>query len=135
MIHRKFNGLKFRRTYIGGSKKQELKSFQKVQGTKEDNSECNWLEYRRMLMHYLDDTLNIVLSWKQLSGIFRTVLAVLALLISFANPIVSLFILGLSAFTHLLYLGLKKKENRLLSEYDFSLDIINRETGLVLNKN
>jgi len=135
MIHRKFDGLKFKRTYIGGSKQQELKSFQKVQGTKEDNSECNWLEYRRMLMHYLDDTLNIVLSWKRVSGIFRIVLALLALLISFANPIVSLFILGLSAFFHFTYIVLKNKENRLLSEYDFSLDIINQETGLVLSKN
>lgn len=135
MIHRKFNGLKFKRTYIGGSKQEELKSFQEVQGTKEDNSECNWLKYRRMLMHYLDDTLNIILSWKLILSIFRIVFAVLALLVLFISPITSFIILGLSVFSHLSIMGLKKRENRLLSEYDFSLNIINQETGLSLNNN
>jgi hypothetical protein len=57
---------KYRRTYIGGSKKKENEIFLKVQGTKEDNSDCDWLEYRRLLKIYRDDILLIFDSWKGL---------------------------------------------------------------------
>lgn len=135
MIHREFDGLKFKRTYIGGSKQRENQMFIEVQGTKEDNSECNWIEYRRMLSHYLNDILNIVLSWKHVSGIFRIVFAVLALLVSFVNPLIAVFVFGLAVFSHISYGILGKKENKLLSEYNYSLDVINDETGLSLSKN
>ncbi len=135
MIHRKFDGLKFRRTFIGGSKREELKKFAEVQGVKEDNSECDWLEYRRMLIKYNDDTLNIILSWKYVFGILRIIFAVLTLLISFSNPTISLFVLGVSAIFHTSFVVLKNKEMKRLSIYNFSLDIINQQTGLTLSKN
>jgi len=135
MIHRKFNGLKFKRTYIGGSKHRELEIFTEVQGTKEDNSECNWLEYRRLLMTYCDDVLNIILSWKYVSGILRIVFAGLTVLVSFMNPTVSIFVLGVSAIFHFLHIYFKNKEMKRLSEYNFSLDTINQQTGLALSNN
>ena len=135
MIHRKFNTLKFSRTYIGGSKKRELEIFLEVQGTKEDNSECNWLEYRRLLIEYCDDILNIILSWKYIFGILRIVFAGLAALVSFVNPITSLFILLMSAIFHFLYIYFKNKEMKRLSEYNFSLNTINQQTGLALSNN
>ena len=135
MIHRKFDGLKFRRTFIGGSKQQELKKFAEVQGAKEDNSECNWLEYRRIFMQYFDDKLNILLSWRYVVGILRVVFAVLALLLSLANPIVGLVILGLAAGFHGAHWHLKGLETKRLSVYNFSLDMINQQTGLSLAKN
>jgi hypothetical protein len=135
MVHRKFNGLKFRRTFIGGSKQEELKIFAEVQGTKEDNSECNWLEYRRILMQYSDDILNVIFSWRYVFGILRMVFAVLALLILFANPIPAIFVLGLSGIFQILFIHQKNKEMKRLSVYNFSLDIINQQTGLALSKN
>ena len=135
MIHREFNGLKFKRTYIGGSKQEELKCFKKVQGTKEDNSECDWIEYREMLKQYLDDKLNIILSWKYLSGILRIGFIVLALLISIINIGVGTFILFIAIIFHGLFWYFKYLEQKRLFEYNFSLDVINQQTGLNLNKN
>jgi len=135
MIHRKFNTLKFSRTYIGGSKKRELEMFLEVQGTKEDNSECNWLEYRRLLMTYCDDILNIILSWRYVSGILRVVFACLAMLVSFINPIVSVFVLVVAVGFHIFHNYLKNKEMKRLSEYNLSLNTINQQTGLTLCKN
>ena len=135
MIHRKFNNLKFSRTYIGGSKKEELRIFEKVQGTKEDNSECNWLEYRRIFMQYCDDVLNIILSWRDISGKLRIVFAALALLVSIANPVTGIVFLVISGIFHGLFSYLKSLELKKLTEYNFSLDIINQQTGLSLAKN
>jgi hypothetical protein len=135
MVYRKFSTLKFSRTYIGGSKKRELEMFLDVQGTKEDNSECNWLEYRRLLMTYCDDILNIILSWKYISGILRIVFAGLAALVSLINPIYSIIILAVAAGFHFLYIYLKNKEMKRLSEYNFSLNTINQQTGLALSIN
>jgi len=135
MINRKFSGLKFKRTYIDGSKQRELDIFLKIQGTKEDNSECNWLEYRRLLIEYYDDILNIILSWKYVSGILKIVFAGLAVLVSFVNPITSLFILAMSAIFYFLHIYFKNKEMKRLFEYNFSLDTINQQTGLALNNN
>jgi hypothetical protein len=135
MIHRKFNNLKFSRTYIGGSKKEESRIFAEVQGTKEDNSECKWLEYRRILKEYCDDKLNILLSWRVVSGKLRIVFAVLALLISYSQPAVGLVLLAVASIFHALYWHLKCLEVKRLSEYNFSLNIINEQTGLSLAKN
>ena len=135
MIQRKFNKLKFTRTYIGGSKKEELRVFAEVQGTKEDNSECNWLEYRRYFMQYCDDVLNILMSWRDVSGKLRIVFAALALLISYFQPIIGLSLLLVAAGFHALFWHLKCLELKRLSEYNFSLDTINSQTGLLLPKN
>lgn len=135
MIHRKFSNLKFSRTYIGGSKKEELRIFAEVQGTKEDNSECNWLEYRRYFMEYCDDKLNILLTWREVSEKLRIVFAALALFLSYFQPVLGIVFLGVAGIFHILFWHLKNLEARRLSEYNFSLNTINNQTGLDLAKN
>jgi len=135
MIHRKFNDLKFTRTYIGGSKREELRLFTEVQGIKDDNSECNWLEYRRYFMEYCDDKLNILLSWSRLTGLLRPIFIAIGLLVSINSLGIGSIILGFALISHILYVHLKSLEQKRLSEYNFSLDVINSQTGLQLSKN
>jgi len=135
MIHRKFDNLKFTRTYIGGSKQRENELFLEVQGTKEDNSECNWLEYRRMLKEYCDDKLNILLSWILVTKNLRLIFAALGALALGINVVATIVIFVVAASFHGMYWYLKGLEARRLMEYNFSLDIINQETGLTLAKN
>jgi len=135
MIHRKFNSLKFRRTYIGGSKREENRMFLEVQGTKEDNSECDWFEYRRMLKEYCDDKLNILLSWKLVVKNLILVLAIIGALLVGVNIYVAAIIFGVAGLIKIVHLYLKSVEQKKLSVYSISLEIINRETGVVLDKN
>lgn len=143
MIDRTFENLKFKRTYIGGSKKTELQTFIKVQG----NNECNWLEYRKIVVQSLDDQLNVIMSWKL---VFETVselsLGFMFFTISFglifSTPIsiyMAISMLILSIITKLLYISFNNLENKILSIYNFSLDIIlkkiKEETGFVFDKN
>jgi len=135
MIHRNFNNLKFKRTYIGGSKERELEIFANVQGIKEDNSEVDWFKYRRLLMKYCDDVLHIILSWRYLFNIFRYGFLVLATLLSFINPIFSIPALILGGLALIGFQVLKNRESKKMGEYSFSLDVINEQTGVDLNKN
>jgi len=135
MIQRKFNKLKFRRTYIGGSKQRELEIFASVQGTKEDNSECDWFEYRRLLMQYCDENLNIILSWRYVFNILRYGFLILGILISFINPMYSVVAIIFGLIALVLFQIQKNKQIKRLAEYNFSLDVINRETGVELAKN
>jgi hypothetical protein len=135
MIHRKFKNLKFRRSYIGGSKQEELKRFIEVQGTKEDNSECNWFEYRRMLKEYCDDRLNILLSWKLVIKNITLILVIIGVLIVGLNVYGAAIIFGFAGILKLVHWYLKGLEQKRLFEYGLSLDIINQETGVVLAKN
>lgn len=139
MISRTFEDYKFKRTYIGGSKKREQELFLKVQGTKEDNSECDWFEYRRMLVQYFDDILHIILSWKIFSNNISIALIFGAVLFSFFSIIVSIFLIAISLFFQIFYQILKRTEMNRLKEYDFCLTIILSEiedkTGLKIPKN
>jgi len=135
MIHRKFESRKFSRTYIGGSKQRELDLFLEAQGTKEDNSECDWIEYRRLLMEYCNDVLNVIVTWVDTLKKLRILFAVLAVLISVKSIGIGLIFLLLAAVSHAIHWHLKCMELKRLSAYNFSLDTINRETGLTLSKN
>jgi hypothetical protein len=135
MIHRKFNKLKFKRTYIGGSKKRELEIFASVQGAKEDNSECDWFEYRRILMRYCDDILNVILSWKTVLNVMRHAFLILGILIAFMNSTYAIIAAIISFVAYMLYLSQTNKEMKTLAQYGFALDVINRETGVELSKN
>lgn len=139
MIHRKFNSLKFTRTYIGGSKQRENEIFTEVQGTKEDNSDVNWFEYRRVFSQYCDDTLNIILSWKYVTKVLFIVFLALAALVSFSNLQSSGLLLLLSVGFLLGNQYFKHKEKKSLSNFDISLDVIlseiEKRTGFEFNKN
>ena len=139
MIYREFNKLKFKRTYIGGSKQNELKIFNDVQGTMEDNSDCNLFEFRKLLIQYLDDILNIILSWKYVLGLFSIIFIIIAVLVSIINLYISISILSLSLIFQLISQYLKYLERKKISEYDFMFDIllpeIKKQTGFNFNKN
>ena len=139
MVHRTFDNLKFKRTYIGGSKQRENETFSKVQGNKEDNSECDWLEYRRILTQYFDDQLNVILSWCLVLKNLSFALAIIAVIAMFINTYISFSILFISIIVRGLYVYLKKKESKKLFFYNYSLDVtlneIREQTGLELGKN
>ncbi|MDA3780577.1 MAG: hypothetical protein PF487_10225, partial [Bacteroidales bacterium] len=77
MIYREFNKLKFKRTYIGGSKRNENKIFNDVQGIMGDNSDCNWIEFKRLIIQYMDDKLNIIFSWKYIFNIISFIFIII----------------------------------------------------------
>jgi len=139
MIHRKFNKLKFTRTYIGGSKERENQIFINVQGEKEDNSQVDWFEYRRIFTQYSNDILNIVLSWRYLMNVMTIGFAGLALLISFLNPFMGMVVFGMAFASYMAFLYFKNKEKKILSAHDFSFDIIlsaiEQQTGFEFSKN
>lgn len=139
MVHRTFDTLKFKRTYIGGSKQRENETFLKVQGNKEDNSECDWLEYRRILTQYFDDQLNVILSWCLVLKNLSLALLIIAVILMFINTHLLFPILFVSIVARGLYVYLKKKESKKLFYYNYSLDVtlneIREQTGLELSKN
>jgi len=139
MINRTFEGYKFNRTYIGGSKEKEQELFLKVQGTKEDNSECDWYEYRRMLVHYFDDVLHTILSWKIIFSKISVGLIIFSILLSFFSLTISVISILLSLFFQVLFQIFKKREVEKLKEYDFCLTVvlgeIKEKTGLTIPKN
>lgn len=139
MIYREFNKLKFKRTYIGGSKQNELKIFNCVQGTMKDNSDCNWFELRKLLTQYLDDILNIVLSWKYILSLLSIIFIIIGVLVSIINPYFSIPILSLSLIFQLISQYLKYLVRKKLSEYDFMFNLllteIKKQTGFSFNKN
>lgn len=139
MIHRNFKNFKFKRTYIGGSKQRELEIFTEVQGTKEDNSECDWLEYRRIFTQYSNDILNIILSWRFITFRLSFVFLALSVMFFFVNSYASLLIFIMSISFHLTFLYLIKREQKNLSAFNFSFDVIlceiKKQTGFVFDKN
>jgi hypothetical protein len=137
MINKTFEGKKYRRTYIGGSKEQELAIFLKVQGTKEDNSECDWFEYRRILSEYINDNLHVLVSWKILTQKIGIILLISSILF-LKLPIIFFTLIGLSMVFMAIHVILKLRQDKKLSDYDMCLTItlgeIRKETGLELSK-
>ena len=128
---------KYRRTYAGGSKKKELELFLKVQGTKEDHSDCDWLEYRRILFTYLKDVIIVLYSWKQYC-LYESYLF-LFLSIIFLKIQYALFILlGIAIIFQILHFVFSKKEKEFLRAYDMSqtllLSEIKKRLGFDLDK-
>jgi len=137
MINKTFEGKKYWRTYIGGSKEQELAIFLKVQGTKEDNSECDWFEYRRILSEYIDDNLHVLVSWKILTQKIGIILLVSSLLF-LKLPIIFFTLIGLSLVFMGIHIVLKSRQDKKLSDFDMclsiTLDEIRKTTGLELGR-
>lgn len=128
---------KYRRTYIGGSKKKENEIFLKVQGTKEDNSDCDWLEYRRLLKIYRDDILLIFDSWK---GLFlrESYALLIAALIFIKTQQLFIICMGIAILFQIIYNILKYNENKKIKNFNMCetilLNEIKKATGLSLEK-
>lgn len=133
-----FNRLKFFRSYIGGSKKTEKEMFKIIQGVNEDNSDCDWFVFRRMLYISYYDKLNVIFSWKRLLNNIKFILLIPTIFI-YTNIIILISLLLLSIILHLISIYLKKLEKNTLFNYNFCLDIIlneiNKVTGLNLSIN
>lgn len=139
-IHRIFNELKFKRTYLGGSRKKEKELIKKIQGTEEnDYDDCDWFEFRRMLMESHDDTLQVIFSYGIVMKYLSHILGILVLPALFFSIIASLIVLGCSILCHVAFLILRHKQRNFLLSYDFVITLINCEiqrlTGLNLIKN
>jgi hypothetical protein len=139
MIERTFENLKFKRTYIGGSKLRENETFLKVQGNNEDNSDCDWLEYRRILMQYFDDILHVTMSWKLVTQHISIATMLIAIYLLFQNVYAFAVVQLISTAFYMSYLYFRNKERKRLLDYNFSLDLtleeIKKQTGFELGKN
>lgn len=122
MIKKNFNDFKFFRTYIGGSKKKEKKLFLDVQGTKKDNSECNWLEFRKILIKYWDDVLHVLISWECLTKKISINLLILSIII-FNFKYISIILFIISILTVLINHIIRKRKINVINNYDFTLSI------------
>jgi len=138
MIIRNFEGKKYLRTYVGGSREKELETFLKVQGTKEDNSECDWLEYRRIFTAYFNDILHVLLSWQDLVRKLSILIVILCALF-FKIQIVFFILIGVLIALQIVQINLKLRQARHANNYDLGLDItlseIHKQTGFQLDKN
>jgi hypothetical protein len=140
MIDRTFLKYKFFRTHIGGSsKKHEVEIFKKVQGIEEDGSDCDWFEYRKMLVQYFDDLLNVIFSWKVLLKNLSYIFAIFSIFLLFKGLLIFIIIFSISFIFQILYLFLKNKIRKRLGEYNMCLTIIlyaiKEQTGFEFDKN
>ncbi|MFA5207252.1 MAG: hypothetical protein WC428_00980 [Candidatus Paceibacterota bacterium] len=137
MIEIEITESKYRRTYIGGSKKKEKEIFLNVQGTKEDNSDCDWLEYRRLLKTYLDDVITVLSSWKGLCLRESYAFLFIAALYMKTQLLFYLFIC-IAILFQIGYFIFKKKEKNSLRAYKLTQTILLSEIkkimGLDLDK-
>jgi hypothetical protein len=123
MINRIFDGYKFRRTYIGGSKKNENISFRVVGGVNEDASDCDWVEYNRLLTIHFDDILHVLLTWKTIT-LKISIGLILASILFFKIPLLFSILIGLSGLLMIAHLILKVRESRMLGAYGLFLGVV-----------
>lgn len=138
-INRIFDNYKFKRTYIGGSKKSEKQMFDETQSDEKTGRDVNWFEYRKLLINHFDDKLNVIFSWRILLKNIAIILAIVSLIsLYFKNINLFVGLVILSILSQLISIYLKKKENKEMGGYDFCLTITNNEikqkTGIVLDK-
>lgn len=137
MIQIEIEKKKYRRTYIGGSKKKETEIFLKVQGTKNDNSDCDWLEYRRLLQTYLKDVITVLSSWKETFQ-YESYAMLLIAIFFMKYSTLSYISIGLGVLCQIIYFIIKEKEKRFFKAFDMCqtvlLSEIKRTTGLDLDK-
>ena len=128
---------KYRRTYAGGSRKKENEIFLKVQGTKGDNSDCDWLEYRRILLAYLKDVIIVLSSWKQYC-LIESYLFLFSSIIFLKTQYALFILLGIAIIFQILHFIFSKKEKEFLRAYDMSqtllLNEIKKRLGFDLDK-
>ena len=137
MVSQTFNTLKFKRTYVGGSKQSELEAFKSVQGINEDNSD--WLKYRIIFMAYSYDLLIVLMSWRYVLNIISYGLLIIGILITLINSNISIVIIILGLITRLFYIKIKAKELDHLFIHNFVLNMVSNKiralTGLIITNN
>jgi len=122
MINKLFNGYKFKRTYIGGSIKDENYTFQLIGGVEEDGSDCDWIEWKNLWETYFNDILQILFTWKVLT--LRISLGlILASILFFKFSVISYVLIGFSVLLMLIHFIFNIREKRMKGAYDLTLGV------------
>jgi hypothetical protein len=132
MVHREYDNLKFKRTYVGGSKKKEFEIFKQVQNS---GGDCDWIEYKRILLPYLEDVAHVTFSRSYIARILSVVFMALALIFAvFSFSVLSITCLSLSILSRFIFFSFERKTKQALMSYNISYDIVRNEikksTGL-----
>ena len=122
---------KFRRTYVGGSKQNEIKILNSIT---DDNSVIEWLKLKINMIEYFNDYLDVIFSWSKFFMVINTL--ILFLYLFFINILPILLIL---ITTFIIILALMRLHNKVIKEYNFCLSIISSKisqiSDLDINKN
>jgi len=86
-INRIFDDYKFKRNYIGGSKKREKELFDETQSDEKTGREVDWIKYRKLLIDHFDDKLNVIFSWRILLKNIAIILAIISLIMLYIKSI------------------------------------------------
>jgi hypothetical protein len=125
MINRNYESLKFKRTYVGGSKEKELQIFMQVQNI---NGECDWIEYRRILFPYLEDVMHVAFSRSFLTKRLSFILLGFSFLLGILHlPILSIITVILSILFRVSFIFFERTIRQTLSSYNLSIDIVKNE--------
>lgn len=139
---RNYDSLKLRRTYIGGSKTEELKIFLNAQGIKSDeisdDPEINWFEFRRLSITNFEDIIHVTFSRKLFSEITSYFLLFTSFYLTLLNYHILFFIsLGISLVFQAFSYYFKRKENKEILNYNLVIALTNNmilnESGIRLN--
>lgn len=135
MINKAYSKYKYRRTYIGGSRKLELASIISAQGYNEDNSDCNWIEYNRQLSEIFYDRLHVLFSWKSLSTELFQILTLLYIIPS--NSSIRITISTAMVLSLIASITLSHYLNKKLKIYNICISISHielfKQTGIKLS--
>ena len=135
MINRVYSKYKYRRTYIGGSRKSELASIVSAQGHNDDNSDCNWIDYNKQLSEIFDDRLHVLFSWKSLTIELFQILTLLYIIPS--NSSIRLTISTAMVLSLITSITLSHFLNKRLKIYDICISISHielfKQTGIKLS--
>jgi hypothetical protein len=139
MMIREYNFLKLRRTYIGGSKKEELKEILRVQGIEDgkscENLKIDWLNVRRLAIINFEDIIHVTFSrqfvTKKLSYLF---LLLALIVVSFKVGMLFFICFGLLVISQIFFQYFKHNHYKQITNYivlmTLTNNMIREELGL-----
>ena len=124
-----FEGLKFKRSYIGGTKQSESNLFDVVQDVKNDYENVDYIKYREMLIHYGNDILHIMISYELVLKHISIALSLLTIymVITLTNSLIFIIPLIISIISGISFIYLRNKGRKRLAQYWTCIDIVNSE--------
>lgn len=129
-MDRTYNYFKLCRTYMGGSKKEQLKIFLDAQGIDEngvcDDSQINLYEFRRLVIIDFEDIIHVTFSRKIISEKFSYVALLVSLGLVLLKFVFLFFIcFGLSLIMHSFFHYFKYREKREVNNYNVVMALTN----------
>lgn len=138
MIVRNYNHLKLQRTYIGASKKEEIKTFIGVQDIENiDDPQIDWFEFRRLSIFSFEDIIHVTFSRKIFSEITSYLLMFISFYLMQLNYNILFFIcFGLSILSYTFFRYFMWKQKKEISNYNLVISLTNnmiqKESGMCL---